>query len=51
MGKKITRPLMGPAVPQALGGCVPWASGKDRMVSVQPPTNMATESAASDQAS
>src|SRR5215207_2560781 len=50
-GKKSTKPPRALAVPQSLEGCVAGASDKDRTVSVQPPTNMATETAASDQAS
>src|SRR5215208_2682794 len=50
-GKKITRPPSALAVPHSLEGCVAGASGKDRTVSAPPPTNMAPESAASDQAS
>src|SRR5215210_4250630 len=50
-GKKITRPPSALAVPQSLEGCVAGASDKDSTVSAQPPTNMATERAASDHAS
>ena len=50
-GKKITRPLMGPAVPHVLGGRVAGASSTDMMVSATLAKNMATERPASDQAS
>src|SRR5688572_8648118 len=45
-GKKITRPLMGPAVPHVLGGRVAGASSTDMMVSAPLAKNMATERAA-----
>jgi hypothetical protein len=50
-GKKINRPLRGPAVPQSLEGCAAVPLYKDETVSTAPAKNMATESAASDHAS
>ena len=52
-GEKINRPLRGPAVPQSLEveGCVAAPTNKDETVSATPTTNIATERAASDQAS
>src|SRR4028118_1183019 len=50
-GKKITRPPMSPPVPHVLGDGVAGAPYKDMMVSATLAKNMATESAASDQAS
>src|ERR671921_2882061 len=50
-GEKISRLLRGPVVPQSLGGCVAGPAYKDRTVSAKLSKNMATERAASDNAS
>jgi hypothetical protein len=50
-GKKISKLLRGPAVPQSLGVCVTVPLFRDKTVSAAPTRNMATETAASDHAS